>query len=139
MQKGGFRERALVPVFGTVVPIFCTLVPVCGAVVLFFVPSFRFWGSREHLPKLGIVQKVFSEKASAIARMRQKCVRNASKMRQKCVKMGLVLLGKEERRKCVRNSSKLRQKCVKNPRNTFGGEHPLDDTEKPLFWKPPPF
>ena len=53
--------------------------------------------------KLGIVQKVFSEKASAIARMRQKCVRNASKMRQKCVKMGLVLLGKEER-------SKMRQK-----------------------------
>ena len=29
--------------------------------------------------KIGIVQKVFSEKASAIARMRQKCVRNASK------------------------------------------------------------
>ena len=41
---------------------------------------------------LGIVQKVFSEKASAIARMRQKCVRNASEMRQKCVKMGLVLM-----------------------------------------------
>ena len=74
---------------------------------------------------IGIVQKVFSEKASAIARMRQKCVRNASKMRQKCVKMGLVLLGKEERPKCVRNPSKLRQKCVKNARNTFGGEHLL--------------
>ena len=55
---------------------------------------------------LGIVQKVFSEKASAIARMRQKCVRNASNMRQKCVKMGLLLLGKEERPKCVRNPSK---------------------------------
>ena len=37
---------------------------------------------------------------SAIARMRQKCVR-------KCVKMGLVLVGKEE-------CSKMRQKCVKN-------------------------
>ena len=36
-------------------------------------------------------------------------------------------MGKEERRKCVRNPSKLRQKCVKNPRNTFGGEHLLDD------------
>ena len=46
--------------------------------------------------------------------------------------MGLVLLGKEERPKCVRNPSncvKLRQKCVKNARNTFGGEHLLDDTD----------
>ena len=66
----------------------------------------------------------------------QKCVRNASKMRQKCVKMGLVLLGKEERPKCVRNPSKLRQKCVKTARNTFGGEHlfkVLDDTEERGF------
>ena len=63
------------------------------------------------------------------SRMRQKCVRNASDMLQKCVKMGLVLLGKEERPKCVRNPPKLRQKCVKNARNTFGGEHLLDDTE----------
>ena len=76
---------------------------------------------------IGIVQKVFSEKASAIARMRHKCVRK--KCVQKCVKMGLVLWGKEERPKCVRNPSKLHQKCVKNPRNTFGGEHLLDDTE----------
>ena len=51
--------------------------------------------------------------------MRQKCVRNASKR----------VLGKEEHPKCVRNPSKLRQKCVKNPRNTFGGEHLLDDTD----------
>ena len=60
--------------------------------------------------EIGIVQKVFSEKASAIARMRQKCVRNASKMRQKCVKMGLVLLGKksEIRQNCVQNASKMR-------------------------------
>ena len=48
---------------------------------------------------------VFSEKASAIARMRRKCVRNASNF-----------IGKEE------------QNCVKNARNTFGGEHLLDDT-----------
>ena len=34
---------------------------------------------------------------------------NASEMRQKCVKMGLVLLGKEERPKCVRNPSRF---CV---------------------------
>ena len=50
-------------------------------------------------------------------------------MRQKCIKMGLVLLGKEERPKCVRIPSKLGQKCVKNPRNTFRGEHLLDDTD----------
>ena len=25
---------------------------------------------------------------------------------------------------------KLRQKCVKNARNTFGGEHLLDDTDQ---------
>ena len=61
--------------------------------------------------KIGIVQKVFSEKASAIARMRQKCVRNASKMR-------LVLLGKEERskmrQKCVKIASEMRQKCAEH-------------------------
>ena len=43
-------------------------------------------------------------------------------MRQKCVKRGLVLLGKEER-------SKMRQNCVQKARNTFGGEHLLDDTD----------
>ena len=58
---------------------------------------------------IGIVQKVFSEKASAIAR-----IKNASEMRQKCVKTGLILLGKEER-------SKMDQKRVKNAWNTFGG------------------
>ena len=31
---------------------------------------------------------------------------NVSEMRQTCAKMGLVLLGKEERPKCVRNPSK---------------------------------
>ena len=66
----------------------------------------------------GIVQKVFSEKASA---MRQECVRNASEM-------GLVLIfiGK---RGAFRNASEMRQNRVKNARNTFGGEHLLDDTE----------
>ena len=47
--------------------------------------------------------------------------------------MGLVLLGKEERPKCVRHLSKLRQECVKNLRNTFGGEHLLDDTDLRIF------
>ena len=54
-------------------------------------------------------------------------------MREKCVKIGLVLLGKEVFKrnvpKCIRNASKLRQKCVKSARNTFGGEHLLDDTD----------
>ena len=53
--------------------------------------------------------------------MRQKCVKNASEMRQN----GSCLLGKED----VQNASEIRQKCVKNARNTFGGEHLLDDTD----------
>ena len=51
--------------------------------------------------------------------MRQKCARNASKIRQKCSKMGLVLLGREER-------SEMRQKCVENAskmRGTPSGEN----------------
>ena len=57
-------------------------------------------------PVFGIVQKVFLEKASAIARMRQKCVKNASKW---------VLFYWEKRNvpKCVRNASKLRQNAAK--------------------------
>ena len=80
--------------------------------------------------KIGIVQKVFSEKASAIARMRQKYVRNASEMRQKCVRNASkwVLFFWEKRN--VQNASEMRQNCVKNARNTFGGEHLLDDTDK---------
>ena len=70
---------------------------------------------------LGIVRKVFSEKASAIARMRQKCVRSASTMRQN----GSCLLGREERSKMRQKMSKMYQ----NARNTFGVEHLLDDTE----------
>ena len=57
-------------------------------------------------PKLGIVQKVFSEKASAIERMRQKCVKNASKW-------VFFLLGKEAR-------SKMGQNCVKNASKMHG-------------------
>ena len=73
-------------------------------------------------PRIGIVQKVFSEKASAIAaRMRQKYVKNASKW---------VLWRKEERSK---NASEMRQNCVKNARNTFGGEHLLDDTGRSVL------
>ena len=81
--------------------------------------------ARQHLLgkySFGIVQKVFSEKASAIARMRQKCVKNASEMRQKRV------LSYWEKRN-VQNASEIRQKCLKNARNTFGGEHLLDDTD----------
>ena len=54
--------------------------------------------------------------------------RNASEMRQKCVKMGLVLLGKEERSKMRQKSvnvSKMHQKCAEH----LGGEHLLDDTK----------
>ena len=102
---------------------------------------------------IGIVQKVFSEKASAIARMRQKCVRNASEM-------GLVLLGKEGRskmrQKCVRIASKMRQKCAEHlwGRTPFGRYRlkgkmtcgrctstPVSGVKahlpRPPFWKPP--
>ena len=59
--------------------------------------------------------------------------KNASEMRQTCVKNApkWVLFYWEKRNvpKCVRNTSKMRRKCVKNARNTFGGEHLLDDTD----------
>ena len=51
---------------------------------------------------------------------------NASEMRQKYVKMGLVLLGKEERskmrQKCAKIASKMRQKCAEHlwGRTPFG-------------------
>ena len=63
--------------------------------------------------------KVFSEKALAIAEMHRKCIKNAPKW---VLLTKNLFWGKEER-------SKMRQKCVKNARNTFGGEHLLDDTE----------
>ena len=81
-----------------------------------------------------IVQKVFSEKASAIARMRQKCVRNASEMRQKCVKNasemrqnGSCFIGK-------RGTSKMRQKSVKIASKMRGT--PLGEN---TFWTIPKF
>ena len=56
--------------------------------------------------------------------------KNASEMRQKCVKHGSCFMWKEEhskmRQKCVKIASKIRQ----NARNTFGGEHLLDDAER---------
>ena len=62
---------------------------------------------------------MFSEKASAIARMR-------SKMRQKCVKNASCFIWK---RGTFQNASEMRQNCVKNARNTFRGEHLLNDTD----------
>ena len=47
------------------------------------------------------------------SRRRRRKNKNASEMRQKCAKMGLVLLGKEER-------SKMRQKYIKNASKMCG-------------------
>ena len=73
----------------------------------------------------GIVQKVFSEKASAIARTRQKCVRNALKMRQN----GSCFIGK---RGTFQNASEMRQNCVKNASKMCGT--PLGEN---TFWTIP--
>ena len=64
---------------------------------------------------VGIVQKVFSEKASAIPRMHQKCVKNAQKWVFFCWE-------KRNVPKCVRNASKMRQKCAEHlwVRTPFG-------------------
>ena len=74
---------------------------------------------------LGIVQKVFSEKASAIARMRQKCVRNASKMHQN----ESCFIGK---RGTFQNASEMRQNCIKNASEMRG--IPLGEN---TFWTMP--
>ena len=74
-----------------------------------------------HVYFVGIVQKVFSEKASAIARMRQKCVRNASKW---------VLFIGEKRN--VQNASEMRQNCVQNASKMRGT--PLGEN---TFWTIP--
>ena len=67
---------------------------------------------RDYLSDTRYRPKGVSAKASAIARMRQKYVRNAAKMRQKCVKNASkwVLFYWEKRNvpKCVRNASKMR-------------------------------
>ena len=49
--------------------------------------------------------------------------KNASEMRQN----GSCFIGK---RGTFQNASEMRQNCVKNARNTFGGEHLLDDTDQ---------
>ena len=83
----------------------------------------------------GIVQKVVSEKASAIARMRQKCVRhasksigqrgtfqNASEMRQNCARDASTILGRtpfRRRRKFVREWN---FRASHPPRPNFCGE-----------------
>ena len=47
---GGFGECTLVPGFGTVARVFLYPFLAFGTVIPFFVPSFRFWGSKEHQP-----------------------------------------------------------------------------------------
>ena len=87
----------------------------------------RFWHEIRYRPK-GVFGKGVGNSKNA-SEMRQKCVRNASKMRQKCVKMGLVLLGKEER---SQNASEMRQICVKNASKMRGT--PLGEN---TFWTIP--
>ena len=78
-------------------------------------------------------KRCLRKRRSAIARMRQKCVRNASKMRPKCVKVGLV----RNVLKCVRNASKLRQNAPKmrgTPlgENTFWTMPTLEPSERQI-------
>ena len=70
---------------------------------------------------IGIVQKVFSEKVSAITRMRQKCVKHASKMRLR--QNGSCLLGeKRSVPKCVKHESNMRRKSLqKCAEHLWGG------------------
>ena len=95
--------------------------------VLFFLPHFSQGRVVSELRSpntviFGIVQKVFSEKASAIARMRQKCVRNTSEMRQN----ESSFIGKrgtsKMRQKSVKIASKMRRKCAEHlwGRTAFG-------------------
>ena len=73
----------------------------------------------------GLLQKVFSEKASAIARMRQKCVNGSS-----------FIGGTEERskmhRKCVKIVSEMRQKCAEHlwGRTPFAWTIPICGSER---------
>ena len=74
----------------------------------------------------GVFRKFSVSSKRCFRERRRQCVRNASKTRQKCAKMGLVLLGKEERskmrQKCVKIASKMRQKCAEHlwGRTPFG-------------------
>ena len=96
--------------------------------------------STTHLTLFGAIIRGFTgacarvQPALALDRYRPKGVfgkgvgnsKNASEMRQKCVKIGLVLLGKEERpkmrQKCVKIASQMRQKCAEHlwGRTPFG-------------------
>ena len=55
--------------------------------------------------------------------------KNASEMRQNAPKWVLFYWEKRNVPKCIKHESKMRLKFVKDARNTFGGEHLLDDTE----------
>ena len=80
-------------------------------------------------------QKVFSEKASAIARMRQKCIKNASEMRQN----GSCFIGKrgtsKMRQKSVKFASKMRQKYAEHlwGRTPFGRYRSKTDSKLTTF------
>ena len=101
---------------------------------VFFSFFCSFEGSRgisnRYRPK-GVFGKGVGNSKNA-SETRQKCVKNASKW----VKMGLVLLGKEERsqmrQKCVKIASKLRQKCAKNAlgENTLNWTIPIKTRAK---------
>ena len=82
-------------------------------------PNFRAPSPLLFFEFFGIVQKVFSEKASAITR-------NASEMRQN----GSCFIGKREERSkiCVRITSKMRQECAEH---LWGGGN--------TFWTIPNF
>ena len=79
----------------------------------FFVRYFGALLTSPSWQKIGIVYKVFSEKVSALTRMRQKRVTNASEMRQNLFQNGsfFFYLGKEESSKMRQHASKMRQKC----------------------------
>ena len=63
--------------------------------------------------------------------MRQNCVTNASKW-----VLFFKIIGTKG---TFQNAPEMRQNCVKNARNTFGGEHLLDDTDidKTVFCETP--
>ena len=101
------------------VSLFCTLFNMGGNRRAFRLPGEggdHFHCAVEPSPghsRFGIIQKVFLEKASAVGRMRQKRVKNASKW--------VFFIGK---RGTFQNASEMRSKIasemLKNVRNTFG-------------------
>ena len=101
-------------------------------VFLRFRPLFRPESAPKSASWLGIVQKVFSEKVSAITRMRQKCIRHASKMRQNVS----CFIGKRGTFQIV---SKMSQKCIKlasKMRGTPLGENTFWTIPIEWFWAP---